>query len=214
MNDLNRRTFMGGVAALFGAAYLPRVDVSAATVPMLTEAQRGFWGVHSYSCNTSFEIPLNLIDKLSLHEPDELNIDFDCILYAEEDGRQVEHKLWFACGEKEWVVTEETQMFKPRPYRSHSVMSDVAMPPYYESQDLEFWKSGTKNVASIYDMAKSQSLSKNCFDIVVRFSSGNDPNFFKGDAAYHKNVMRLNKCMVTNWNKKIYPPNITRKGKN
>lgn len=194
MNDLNRRGFMGSVAALFGAAYLPRVERDAFASPMITESQRGFWGVHSYEINAS------TFQNLT---------KFNCILYSEEAGRQVEHKLFFICKEKEWVVTEKPEMFNSRPYKRRSVMSDVVMPPYYESQDLEFWESGTKNVADIYDMAKR----KGSYDIVVRFSSLNDPNFFKGVSADHKNILRLNGCEVTDWCKKIYPPEITRKGR-
>jgi hypothetical protein len=215
--EVNRRGFMGGMAALFGAAYLPAVDPLASKIVTLTEAQRGFWGVHSYKATAFLEPMWYKISQPQItsknSEPD-LKLHFDCILYSENSkGLQVEHKLEFECKEKKWVTVTPQRTrpknYKPQRPRSGGYgMDGVFMPPYYESQDLEFWKHGTKECANIQDLSFSSVV-----DIVVRFSDQSDPNFFKGEPRDHLNVLKLDNCTLKSVAVKPYPKNVTRKGK-
>jgi hypothetical protein len=235
---MKRRDFLGTAVGLFGALYVPRVDVSAGITPVRTEAEKGFWGVHSYSCTTHRSAghwAEKGSDATTEHDFDVATLEFDCTLYAEESGRVAEYKLDFLCSEKEWVRTKK---FKPKKrkgfakkFKSNDVkllseqmgrdwtmgahgyanaLENIQMPPYYTSSDLEFWKSGTKDTAPISEIIKSNDMFKDLYDIVVRFSSPDHPNFKKGIAKDHENVMRLNKCYLTGWKKKIYPPEVKR----
>jgi len=230
---IKRRGFITTAIGLFGASYLPRVDVSAGMAPVTTEAQRGFWGVHSYGFTTKFPLKIDneyhFIPASGVYTQNnsyEAVLEFNCVLYAEENERIVEYKLDFSCGEKEWVRTKK---FKPKEERKYKLLSEqmgrdwtmgahgyantlenVQMCPYYTSSDLEFWKSGTKDTATISELTKSNDMFKDLYDIVVRFSSPDHPNFKKGTAKDHENVMRLNKCHLTNSTKKIYPPEVKR----